>query len=309
MNLERSPIAKKSKGGRPPKNVSGNISTINVSPTSIEVVTNEMEEEILDIGFDIDPSKSYVFEVIKKTEAFRLENLGSRGRVYDPNQKRYREIRYLAMAPTIFVEEQHESYDELADVPLMFNRNVLVAQGADRRLMEYLMLHELNESSPFRLSNKPPMYRLMDKEAQEAIRANRNAMEMKAIDAVKNSPIEDLQPVARVMFNIKEDSEIALRNTLYDLAKKEAKGLEKSNAEKILDNLDNPNLQRRFYIQQAIDEGIIFVNKDKGRACWADDTFICNMLTSSPEAIVNELTKWSFTDDGRKWYSQLRNKI
>lgn len=293
--LEKSPIAKKS-AGRP--------------STKIASVENGDEEEIkVDLGFDIDPTKFYLFEVIKKVDAHRIENLGARGRVYDPNQKRYREIRYVKMAPTIFVEEQHESFDEYPDPPVMFNRNMLAVSGSDTRLMEYMMMHELCDGSPFRLSNKPPMYRLVDKEAEDTIKAQKIAKEMQAMKVVESTPISDLSPVARIIFGITETTETAIRNALYDLVKKEKKGLEKSNAEKVLENIDNPKLIRKNAIQSAIDNGIIFTNRDTMQCKFSDGVFICQLTSVNPDPILNELTNWSFSDAGQKWYTELRKRI
>lgn len=272
---------------------------------------NETEDVVIDLGFELDPHKTYIFEVLKKSDALRIENLGSRCKIYDPKEKRYKELRYIPVAPTIFYEDQHESYDTYPDEPLMFNRNVLFAKGSDRRLMEYLMIHDLNEASPFRISNKPAMFKLMDKDAEDAIKAQRHAKEMEACSAIRDMSIDDLKPIARIVFGITETTETAIRNTMYDLAKKDKKGMERSNAEKIIENLVNPKLQRQYYIQSALDSGTLVANPDKMQVRFSEgDVFACNLNRAiNPKAILNEITDFSFTPEGAKFYTLLRSKI
>lgn len=273
-------------------------------------VTAEVVEDIIDLGFEPDPNKTYIFEVLKKSDALRIENLGSRCRIYDPLLKRYRELRYISVAPTIYHEQQHESYDNYPDTPLSFTRNQIYVKGSDRRLMEYMLNHDLCESSPFRISNKPAMFKLLDKDVEEEIKASRHRKEMEALKAIDDMPIDDLRPIARIIFNITETTEVAIRNAMNDLVKVPKKGNDKANSEKILDNLVNPKLNRQYYIQTGFDLGILASNRDRMDVRFLDgNVFICNLSTVNPKAIVNEMTDWSFSLEGQKFYAILRQKI
>lgn len=293
--LAKSPIAKKS------------------SPLKMKIASDEeaeVFEEPIDLGFEPDPNKVYIFEVLKKSEATRIENLGSRCRIYDPILKRYRELRYISVAPTIYHEQQHESYDDYPDTPLMFNRNQLIVKGSDRRLMEYMLNHDLCESSPFRISNKPAMFKLLDKDVEDEIKATRHRREMEALKAIEDMSIEDLRPIARIVFNITEENETAIRNAMNDFVKKPKKGNEKANSDSVLENLINPKLNRQYYIQVGFDCGVLASNKDRMDVRFVmGDVFIKQITTINPKAVVNELADWSLTVEGNRFYSILRQKV
>lgn len=273
-----------------------------------EIPQDDTPAKEIDLGFDIDPTKVYIFETIAKSTTPRNENLGSSTRAYDPQEKRYRELRYFPTAESIFADEQDESYNEMAPPILGFWRNQLTAAGEDIRLMEYLLNHPLYEHSPFRVMNKPAFFTLADKEVQENIKAKRHETELKALELIKNTPFEDVMPVARIIFGITETSETAIINTLNDIVKKPKQGSEKqSNAEKLIDNIDNVKLLRSYYIQVGIDRGVIAADLNKMRATFVDGNVnICQLSTKNP---VKELTDFSFTEDGKRWYTMFRQKV
>lgn len=270
-------------------------------------VESEKPEQ-LNVGFQIDPNKTYIFETLVKSEFPRNENLGAITKAFDPLQKRYRDMRYVPVAESIFVDEQDESFNELPLPPLVFHRNVLYAAGEDIRLMEYLLNHPLYEHSPFRVANRPAFFTLADKDVQEEIKAKRHASEMAALRAVEDTDMADLKPIARILFGITEDTDTAIKNRLCELAKQPKKGSEaRSNAERLLENIGNPKMLRTYHIQSAIDNGIIATDMNQMRATWVEgNVFIVQLTRKEP---VKELTDWTFTDDGGKFYVQLRKKI
>lgn len=291
MELELSPI-------RQPKKVKATVETPN----------EETPEKEIDLGFQVDRNKVYIFETIKKSEHPRNENLGSICKVFDTAQKRYRDIRYLPTAPSIFVEEWDDSFKELPEPPLGFYRNQLVAPGEDIRLMEYLMSHRLYEFSPFRVTNVPAYFTLVDKDVQEEIKAKRHAVELKALEAIKDTPIEDLRPIARIIFGITETSDTSIINRMNELVKIPKKGSEaQSNAERVLDNISNPRLIRQYNVQTGFDRGIIVADINKMEVRFVDGNVFVMRLDSKD--YLKCVTDWTFTSDGAKWYTILKNKV
>lgn len=281
-------------------------------PVTPKAIVKEQESDTpvkeLNVGFEIDPTRVYIFETIKKSDNPRSENLGSIAKAFDNVEKRYRDLRYHPTAPSIFSDEQHESFDELPLPPLVFWRNVLYAQGEDIRLMEYLLNHPLYEHSPFRIANKPAFFTLADKEVQEEIKAKKHETELKALEKIKTTDLDDIKPIARTIFGITEDSDTAIINALNELVKKPKAGSEKmSNAEKLLDNIGNPKILRTYHIQHAIDQGIIAADMNQMRVTLVDgNVFICSLRTKSP---VKEITDFTFTEEGAKFYTMIRRKI
>jgi hypothetical protein len=294
--LTMSPIRQKSKPGRPPSK-------------KVEAEVDETPAEVSDInlGFVPDPTKSYTFEVLVKSPVARPENLGARAKVFDTGEKRYREIGYHALAPSIFTEEWDESLLEAPQPPLYFNRNTIDVPGQDIRLMEYMMCHSLYEHSPYRVMNRPAMFTLADKEVIEAIKAEKHAKEKKALDAISETDLSDIKPIARVIFGITETSDTAIVNAMNELVKSGKKFNGKVAAELVLDNINNPKLNRQYNIQKAIDNGVIKVDNNKGAAFMSEgDGIICRIETKNA---LKELVDYSFTDEGKKFYQILRNKI
>lgn len=295
MELSKSPVRTPVRMGRPPQKA------------KVEESKDDTPEK-LDLGFEIDPAKIYTFETLKKSEVPRYENLGASTKAFDPVEKRYRDMRYIGTAPSIFPEEWDDSFLERPEEPLGFYRNQITCSGQDIRKMEYLLNHPLYEHSPFRVMNRPAMYTIADKEVLDQIRAKENETQLRALEAIKTTPIEDLKPIARLLFNITETTETAIRNAMFEIAKKPVQGISKqSEAERIIDNLSNKKLQREFTIQSAIDNGVIVVNRDKMEARLASgNTLICQLATKNP---TKDITEYSYTDEGVKFYQVLRAKI
>lgn len=266
------------------------------------------QEEKIDLGFQVDPNKVYIFETIKKSENPRNENLGSTARVYDTVEKRYREIRYHPTTSSIFTEDQDEYYDDIPLPPLGFYRNVLYMNGQDIRGMEYVMCHPLYEHSPYKIVNRPPMYTLADKDVRDAIKAKQLSTELKALQVIKDMHIDDLKPIARIMFGITETSDVAILNALSELVKKPKVGSEKqSNADKVLDNLSNPRLVRRYKIQSWLDKGVISADKSKGECRQIDgNIFVCRLESRDS---LEDILEHSLTKEGKEWYDTLKSKI
>lgn len=276
-------------------------------PQQAETLQNDTPDAV-DLGFEIDPSRTYTFETLKKSATPRNENLGSRARAYDTQEKRYREIGYFPSAPSIFVEDWHESIEQMTPPPLIFYRDIILANGEDIRLIEYLLNHPLYEHSPFRVMNRPAMFTLADKEVQEAIKAKRHAIELKALTAIQDTPIADLKPIARIIFNITETLDSAIVNAMNELVKKPKVGMDKlSNAEKVIDNLSSPKLLRTYNLQTAIDTGVITVNLNTMEVRVTDGNAF--MMKLETKDALKALVDWSFTEDGRKIYNLIKSKI
>lgn len=293
--LTMSPIRQKSKAGRPPK----------VKPEQVDETPEQ--EDVINLGFVPDPAKSYTFEVLNKSSVARPENLGSRTKIFDTSEKRYREIGYHPLAPSIFTEEWDESLLEQPQPPLYFNRNIIDVLGQDIRLMEYMMCHNLYEHSPYRVMNRPAMFTLADKEVIEAIKAEKHAKEKKALDTIAERDLSDVRPIARVIFGITETSDTAIVNALNELVKSGRKFNNKVASELVLENMNNPKLNRQYNIQKAIDNGVIIIDNNKGLAIMSEGkSTITRIETKNP---LKELVDYSFTDEGKQFYNILRNKI
>lgn len=267
----------------------------------------EAAEEI-DLEFEIDPAKTYLFETLTKSDGIQYKNLGSQAKAFDPDQKRFIYLRYFPTVNSIFQDEQDESWDEEQLPPLMFSRGEISVQGQNRRLMEYMMFHPLREGSPYALQSTPPFFRLLDKDIEERIKQKRNQQEFTALQLLEKTSIDDLRPIARVIFGITDTSDVAIMNKLHDMAKRPKNPREnKSGAEQIIENIDNQKLMRTYYIQRAFDLGLIIADFQTMQVKWVEGNIFINHMKAIK--YVNELTDWSFTSDGGKFYTELKRKL
>lgn len=271
-------------------------------------IPGDDDERAIDLGFDIDPMRTYVFETIEKSVTPRYVTLGAQAKAFDPREKRYIYLRYFPTVDTIFQEDQHESWDVETLPPLIFSRNTIEVKGENKRLMEYMMINPNREGSPYALQGKAPMYVLRDKDIEEQILAKRHETERMAIEAIEKTDIGDLKPIARVIFGIMEDSEISVRNKMHTIAKTLKQPKDKqSGAEQILENIGNQKLLRQYYVQTAFDKGIL--NPDYNAMCvkWSDTTAIIVELKTKKH--VNEVTDYTFTHEGAEFYTELKRKL
>lgn len=252
-------------------------------------------------AFTVDPTKVYEFETLIKTEIARHQPISLESEVFDGESMRT--IRYVPMAQSIFKDEQGDRFNSYSLPHVEFYRNTLSVDGKDARLVEYLLAYDAYDGNKHRLSRFDPLYTLVNKELLEDKKSAQHDNEFKALEVVNNADISDLKPIARVIFNITDTSEKAIKNKLRDVAK--------SKPSQILDNITNPKLKRIYEIQKAIDEGSISLNPDKNNAVWADTgTQICELKEGSNiRKAAEELATFSFIKGvGEEFLKVLRLK-
>lgn len=265
-----------------------------------------------DFGIVIDPTKTYIFETLKKSDALRTQSLSGECQIFDPEEQRIRTIRYIPQAESIFKDEQDEAYEDYHVQTLYFSRDQLVVNGSDKRGIEYCVSHDRFEGNKNPLGKKGAFFKLLDKEQYEKVLDGTLTKEAIAFELVTKTDIEDLRPVARIEFNILDTSAIIIRNRLRQMAKSPAKDGKKSGAQLIIDSINNPQVVRRYNLQMAIDKGIITMDAQRAQCVWADTKVaICNLNNlKSSETQLTELLSFTFNGpDGREFYELLKNKI
>lgn len=283
------------------------LKAVKSAPKKETVPVEVKEERIVDLGFEIDVKKDYIFETLKKSPHPRHEVLAPTCRIFDTEERRYRDIIYIPTAPSIFKEDLDKSWDDIQPTPLFFYRDQVIIKGEDKRGMEYVMMHSDYEHSPFKVSGRAPKFTLLDLEVQERVKARIHERQFKAQEAIKKMPIEDLRPIARVVFGVTETADTAIINKMNELAKADKKGLGKLPAELILENIGNPKMVREYNIQSAIDNGLIFIDSNSQQAKFRENNvFILQLKTKDP---VKELTDYSNSGDGMEFYNMLKKKM
>ncbi len=256
-----------------------------------------------EIDFGIDPQKEYKFETIEKSRNPRHQILGNTSKIFDQSQNRMRQIKYIPIADTIFVDEMGDRYDGYPDTPLAFHNNELIVEGSDTRLVEFMLSHDQYDGNKQRISKFPPMFTLVNKADLERRIEAEYTDKVKAMNAINETDFKDLLPIARVIFNIVESDPITVRNKMRSRVERDCK--------KILNNLDSPKVKRSYILQLALDQGIIEIINDKRSLNWGETKTLLKEMKAyrEPEAIINEICDWSFTNEGSRAYDVIKAKI
>lgn len=265
-----------------------------------------------EMQIEIDPSRDYVFELIEKSTASRNVTLGSQGRIFDVNENRIRDIKYVSAAPTIFVEHMDASFAQLTPAPKYFHNNYLVVPGTDQRLVEFCMAHDDNADNPRRLNKRPPLFRIVDKDLIE----RKKTEDYDILDAVRqkiaDKDADDLRPMARIIFNINEEDDQVLRNKLRDLTNHSNLSKAAENAKKVLDNITNPKYDRQYAIIKGFDEGILELRPEHHNVVWKlTGTVVCDVRnTKNQDKTAGELAEWTFTSEvGQRFWDVYSKKV
>lgn len=259
----------------------------------------------LRLDIDIDPEATYIFETIEKSEMARHVIIGSTCTIIDKETGRHRATRYIPTADSIYVDEQPEIYDDFTPATISFHRNQLIVNGNDIRKMEFLLTHDSYAGNPKRLSRKPPLYTLQNLQKLQKETSDFLDMVTLALETIKTTKTSDLQPIARVIYNMVDKSDLEIRNMLR------AKAQDDPND--ILDNLANPKLIRKFQVCKAVDEGIIEFDKNRAVACWgfgANVAITAINPQKSTDKCIDEIVSYSYSGaEGKQFYEVLKERM
>lgn len=257
---------------------------------------------IKELDFGIDPNKTYIFEWLEKSNTPRHNIISSSCRIFDKDG-RMREIKYIPVADSIFVDEQGERYDGYPDAPLSFHRDQLMVSGKDVRLVEYLLSHDIYDGNKNRVSNRPAQFTLVNKADLERTTEERYAKIKKALNIIDDTDIKELYPVSRVVFNILDIDPTTVRNKLRKKAE--------NNPEHILDNIESPQVKRGYVVQMALDQGIIHISEQHKSLLWFDTGVLIKEMNAIKDlkAVLTEITNFTYTVDGGKFYDIVKQKI
>lgn len=264
-------------------------------------------------GIEVNPDKDYTFQTLIKSPARRHVAIGSTCKIYDTTLNQPRNIRYVPTAPTIFEDLLPDAYKEYSDQYVGLYNNEVTVTG-DVRLIEYLLSHDEYDGNPKRLAKTPALFTLTNREILEQQKTVQFTKEELALDVINKAGEAKLKPIARIVFNITDDNFDHIKNRLKEIVKmpKYPKNGTKSGADAILDNVDNPRMERKYVLQIAMDKGLISVNADKNSAVWGDTKgFICAIKNVKDSARqIEELTDYSIgSPAGEKFFELVKDKI
>lgn len=248
--------------------------------------------------YTYDPDKTYIFELCKPTGIAR--NVLVSNKCMIRHDGKLKEIRYIPTEESIFVEDQ-QAYDErhYPLEPIVFHRDKLRFSG-DKMLYEFLMAHDGNEDNPNRVSRKEPVFKLANKDIVLKKEAEEQELQFKAEQLIRESSIDDIKVVAKVVFGIKSEDDQEVKNRLIKLSRNQPI--------LVTQNMGNPQVKRKYDFLTALDKGIIETNTKHNVAVW-NDTKVEITTLKPTEAPEDTLVKYSFSKDGEEVYKILKTKL
>ena len=246
--------------------------------------------------YEVDKDKKYKFKLCnyKKGNYFLTPRSICRDLNMDGEEV---SIRYIKGKSSLYEEEQGEiRQGELT--PLVFFDGELEVDGAEERLVRFLLMSDYYEGNPNRISAKPPIYKLENREQIEEKINNRFAYEMKAMNLVASKPVEELRPLAIILLGLKDDAhELAVRNGLLSKAKE--------NPDFIVKQLANPEVARQYILEKALEKDVIAFGVIPESYTWSMSTKIILTAKKKDKTPIQQLVDFSFTEEGEQVFKDI----
>lgn len=266
-------------------------------------------EDLLDSEISIDPSQRYVFELLATNITKYI--YPTEQTIFDPIQRRQREIKYVRSSQSVFKEFQGDVVLNDTYTPIVFEcpkhllkkgaKAKIEVLGTDKNLIKYLLLSTEIEGSRTRINNNgKPLFRLIDK--AKIAREKLASMELRfeAIELARKMSIEKLRPIAYVL-GVNSQDDANLKADLY--VKIEA------NPGGFMQLASDPSTSRKYFIKKALDSQVITTALHANQLYWVETNAKITNLDPTQDS-VDYITAWSMsTDEGQEFFNLLRRKI
>jgi len=200
-----------------------------------------------------------------------------------------REIRYCPNEPSIFRDEQNESSVRKA---IIFTEGRLFVRPDQPNLAAYLDAHPDNKE------NGGNRFQLVDERKNSEERLNKEFLEHDAVGLIRSKDLEELLSVA-VGLGVNVDRPVAeIKHDLMVFAKK--------NPKRFIESFDNPIVEMKSKVNQAIKYQIVRV--DKKGAYWFDTN---KLIVSVPEGkdAVDVLVRYCMTDAASPLVAEIERQL
>lgn len=286
----------------------------------------ELEHEYINKQFD--PEKTYVFQLAEENMERDLPVIDVREKRAVPHRKfkpwhnivlssqivwgeQRRNIRYYDGCSSIFVEDQPKDKDVIDQFikqtkKRIFTNGKFKCNGDERMLLIYLNICSWNVDSPFRTKTANGIFKPTnaDKIATE---------ESKRFDAIEEALklAREAKPIKmRIHANYLGVPELD-EDSGNELSEKEIRTLYRekavANPTKFIESYGNRSLEVKYYINKALEQGVIKISQNGNRAIWKESgKEICDISgLKSHEAIASKLFEFSQLEEGEEFRIQL----
>lgn len=209
--------------------------------------------------------------------------------VTDKETGQLRRMRYIPDDPSIWVDEQ---YPGAKAQPIVFRMKNLFVRKDQPNLLKFLELHPQNKANGGSAFYKVEETLNKEKEMQAEFSSH------DAISLVRDTPIDDLLPIA-LYHGVNVDRPVSdIRYDLLQLAKKKP--------QELIESFDSPVVKARAAVYQAKQYSIISI-RDNG--CYWHDTN--NLIIANPtgQDCMETMTRFCLTEKGSVVLASLNDRL
>lgn len=267
-------------------------------------------EDLILSEINIDPNIDYEFELLERNITKFI--YPSKMTIFDPIQKRQRDIRYIKSSQTVFEELQTDVVPGYSQNNIIFEcphwavkeggKAKLRVSGRDKNLILYLLLsHQIEGSrTAVQTRNKKAVYRLIDQEKISKAKLHSLDVELKARNKAYEMEDAEMMPFAYVVGIPLEIPMTERRIRFVEYAGKYPLDF--------LKLINDPTANRQYIVKLGLDRNIITNTLYPNQLYWVKDNV--KIISLSPDKDhISFIADWCFTDEGKSFYAQLERLV
>lgn len=209
--------------------------------------------------------------------------------VFDEETGLVRQLRYSPNENSVFADEQGEN---IIREQIIFRNKELYVPYSKPNLMKYLDLH------PDNFANGGNRFELVNNEAKAEIEIEQEFAMVDAVAMVRDKSIEELLPVALYIGIDVNQKNMEIKRELLQEAK--------SNPTRFIKMFDNPQVQTRSTIMNAVDFQILRADTDGLK--WYDSG---KLIVSTPagQDTLDSATRFCLTEKGAAVFEEIERQL
>lgn len=209
--------------------------------------------------------------------------------VFDEESGLVRQLRYSPNENSVFADEQG---DNIIREQVIFNNKELYVPFTKPNLMKYLDLHPDNKA------NGGNRFEIVNNEAKAEVEIEKEFAMVDAVAMVRDKSIEELLPIALYLSIDVNQKNMEIKRELLREAK--------SNPNRFIQMFDNPTVQTRSTIMNAIDFQILRADNDGLK--WYDSG---KLIVSTPagQETIDVATRFCLADKGAAVLEEIERQL
>lgn len=209
--------------------------------------------------------------------------------VYDSDKDTVRELRYCPNEPSVWRDEQS---DNAVRQSVVFDGGRIFVPKNKPNLRVFMDKHPGNRA------NGGNIFKQVDKRKDAEVQLQKEFKLTEAISLVRDTPINDLLPIA-LYFKVGVNSPVSeIRYNLLQIAKKKP--------QEFIESFDSPQVQTRASIQQAKDYQIINLKADG--AFWFDSNSLIVSVPAGQDP-MDVMVRYCLTEKGAPVLSDIEERL